>query len=194
MDRTEPPTARPRDRMRSGSPEDVPDLPGLAANERGLGHAVGSLVLRRRYGGTGAARWRRVRSLLGQRDGRRHAGLIAVHTRRVTSTRRVFDEPRIARTEDGLRAVAQADLELTRQNDDELAARRRMPVEEPSDRILTECNLCRCEAFRPVRRLREVDLLDVGLSISSGVQPKRRHRDLLGSQVARLTEIVTHDD
>ena len=43
---------------------------------------------------------------------------------------RVLDEPRVARAEHVLGAVAQTDLELAGENDDELTARCGVPVEE----------------------------------------------------------------
>src|SRR4029453_6855718 len=75
---------------------------------------------------------------LRQRNGRRYADLAAEDARRVALARRVLDEPRVTRAEYMLRSVAEADLELSGQNDDELAAWRGMPVEELAGRPLPE--------------------------------------------------------
>src|SRR5262245_59575592 len=89
-------------------------------------------------------------SLLLERNGRRHARHVAVDFRRVPLARRVLDQPGIAGTEDVLGAVAESDLELARQDDDELPARRRVPVLEVPDRTFPERDLGRGEAFAPV--------------------------------------------
>src|ERR1041384_5301052 len=68
---------------------------------------------------------------LRERNRRRDHRLVTDHARRVALPRGVLHEPRVTGTEHLLRAVAETDLELTRHDDDELAARRRMPVEEP---------------------------------------------------------------
>ena len=89
---------------------------------------------------------------LRQWDGRGHADLGAEDARRVPLARRVLDESGVARPEDVLGAVAEADLELPGKNDDELAARRRVPIEELAHRPLAERDLRRREPLQPVRR------------------------------------------
>ena len=59
-----------------------------------------------------------------------HARLVAVHARGMSFARGVLDQSRVTGAEDVLGAVAEADLELTGKDDDELPARRRMPVEK----------------------------------------------------------------
>src|SRR2546426_10264261 len=100
-------------------------------------------------------------SLARQRERRRHAGLVAEDSRGVALARRVLDQPGVAGAEDVLGAVAQADLELAVEDDDELAAWGWMPVEVLAERPLAERDLRRCEALRPLRRPAEVDRLDV---------------------------------
>src|SRR5437867_3930998 len=85
-----------------------------------------------------AAKCRRAGLLAGQRDRRGHAGLIAVHPGGVSAAARILDEARVAGAEDVLGPVAQPDLELARQDDDELAAWSRMPVQRPADGVLAE--------------------------------------------------------
>src|SRR5712691_2648947 len=99
-------------------------------------------------------------SKLRERDRRRHAGSVAEDARRMPPARRVLDQPGVARAEDVLSAVAQADLELAGEHDDELAARGRVPVEVLADRPLAETDLRRREPLRPVRCPAEVDRLD----------------------------------
>src|SRR5262245_37408682 len=92
-------------------------------------------------------------SLSRKRNGRGQTRLIAVHARGVAPPRRVLDQPRVARAEDPLRAIAEPDLELARQDDDELPPGRRVPVDESPNRILTKRDLSGGEAFAPVRSL-----------------------------------------
>src|SRR5256712_4814016 len=115
-------------------------------------------------------------SLLRQRDRRRHAGLVAQDSRGVALARRVLDQPGVAGAEDVLGAVAQADLELAGEDDDELAAWGRMPVEVLAERPLAERDLRRRQALRPLRHAPEVDRLDARLPIGARVESKRSHR------------------
>src|SRR6185369_16328478 len=92
--------------------------------------------------------------------------------------RGVFDESRVARSKHVLRAVTQADLELSRKDDHELTPRRRMPVEELAGRPLAEGDLARGQPLQPVRFRLELDLLDVRLLIGARVHPKCSHRFL----------------
>src|SRR5437016_9425130 len=117
-------------------------------------------------------------SLLRQGDRRRHAGLVAQDSRGVALARRVLDQPGVAGAEDVLSAVAQADLELAGEDDDELAARGRVPVEVLADRPLAETDLRRRQPLRPLRRPAEVDRLDARLPIGTRVEPERSHRGL----------------
>src|SRR6185369_4672645 len=116
-----------------------------------------------------------VTSLLGERNRRGHHGLLADHARGVALTGGVLDQARIAGTEHVLGAVAQPDLELAGQDDDELAARRRVPVEEPTHRPHAERDLRRRQSLQPVVLLLDVDLVDPPLSIRPRVQPERSH-------------------
>src|SRR5438093_9723738 len=115
---------------------------------------------------------------LRQRDGRRHADLVADHARGVPLARRVLDEPRVTRPKHVLRSVAQADLELSGENDHELTPRRRVPVEELAGGPLAERDLARGEPLQPVRLRLELDLLDVRLLIHARVHTKCPHRTL----------------
>src|SRR2546426_584689 len=115
-------------------------------------------------------------SLLSQRDRRRHANLVAQDSRGVALARRVLDQPGVAGAEDVLGAVAQADLELAGEDDDELAAWGRMPVEVLAERPLAERDLRRRQALRPLRHAPEVDRLDARLPIGARVESKRSHR------------------
>src|SRR5512145_1880081 len=124
---------------------------------------------------------------LRQRNGRRHADLVAENARRVTFARRVLDEPRVARAEDVLRAVAEADLELSGQNDDELAARRGMPVEELADRPLPKRDLAGRKPLEPVGLRLELDRLDVRLLVRARVQPVCPHHALRCPNVRTAT-------
>src|SRR2546428_115427 len=112
---------------------------------------------------------------LRQRNGRRHADLVAENARRVSLARRVLDESRVARAEHVLRAVAKADLELSGENDHELAARGRMPVEELAGGPLPKRDLTRGEPLQPVGLGLEVDRLDVRLLVRARVQPECPH-------------------
>src|SRR5437867_5928313 len=105
-----------------------------------------------------------------ERDRRGDHRLVADDARGVAFPRGVLDEPRVAGTEHLRGAVAETDLELTRHDDDELPARRRMPVEKTAHRPLAERDLRRRESLLPVRRLAEVDRLDVRLAIGPGVE------------------------
>src|SRR4026207_2579765 len=73
-----------------------------------------------------------VTSLLGERNRRGRRGLLAARARGVALTGGVLGEARSAGTEHVLGAVAQPDRELAGQDDDELAARRRVPGGEPT--------------------------------------------------------------
>src|SRR6267143_3698452 len=115
---------------------------------------------------------------LGQGHGRRHADLTTEDARGVPLARRVLDESGVTRSEHVLRAVAQTDLELPGENDDELAAGGRMPVEELARRPLPERDLIRRKALQPVGLRLELDVLDVRLPVSACVEPERAHRVL----------------
>src|SRR5439155_3941004 len=110
-----------------------------------------------------------------ERECRVHADLGAEDARSVSLARRLLDESGVARSEDVLGAVTEADLELTGQNDDALAPRRRVPVEELPDRPFAERDLSGREPLEPVRLRLEVDLLDVRLLVCSREQPERPH-------------------
>src|SRR5262249_15440887 len=101
-----------------------------------------------------------VSSRLREWDRGRHDGLPADHARGVSLPGGVVDEAGVAGTEDVLGAIAQADLEPARQDDDELTARRRMPVEESPDRPYAERDLRGRPPVEPVRLLGDVDRLD----------------------------------
>src|ERR687887_2016675 len=114
-------------------------------------------------------------SLLGERDGGRHDGNVADDARGVALTGRVLDQPRVPGAEHVLGAVAEADLELALQDDDELPARRRVPVERPADRPDVEGDLRRGQALEPVGLLVDVDPVDAPLPVGAGVEPERSH-------------------
>src|SRR2546425_8960669 len=97
---------------------------------------------------------------LGERDRDRDAGSVAEDARGVPPACRVLDQPGVARAEDALSAVAQADLELAGEHDDELAARGRVPVEVLADRPLAETDLRRRQPLRPLPCPAEVDQLE----------------------------------
>src|SRR5215510_2449239 len=120
----------------------------------------------------------------GQRDGRRHTDLVADDARGVPLARRVLDEPRVARSKHVLGAVAQADLELSGENDHELTARRRVPVEKLPGGPLAERDLAGGEPLEPVGLRFELDPLDVRLLVGARVHSKCPHRILPISQAA----------
>src|SRR5882724_1627341 len=91
-----------------------------------------------------------VTSLLGERNGRGHHGILADDARGVALAGGVLHETRIAGTEDVLGAVAQPDLELALQDHDELPPRRRVPVQEPPDRPDAERDLRGRQPLEPV--------------------------------------------
>src|SRR5207247_4782374 len=68
-------------------------------------------------------------------------------------------------------AVTTADLELPRENDDELSARRRVPVEEPVLRPDAERDLRGRQTLEPVGLLLDVDRLEMRLPVRPGVEP-----------------------
>src|SRR2546422_2230760 len=117
-------------------------------------------------------------SLLRQRDRRRHANLVSQDLGGVALARRSLDQPGVAGAEDVLGAVAQADLELAGEDDDELTAWGRMPVEVLAERPLAERDLRSRQALRPLRHAPEVDRLDARLPIGARVESKRLHGDL----------------
>src|ERR1700693_5391121 len=92
--------------------------------------------------------------------------------------RRVLEQARVARAEEMLGAVSQADLELAGEDDDELPLRRRMPVDETPDRVLPEGDLRRRQALAPIGRPGEWNRLDVRLAVSARVQSEQSHRCL----------------
>src|SRR5262249_44274914 len=118
-----------------------------------------------------------------------HADLGAEHARGVPLARRVLDEPGITGTEHVLRAIAQADLELARENDRKLPAGGRVPVQELAGRPFSERDLARGETFQPVGLRLEIDLLDVGLLIGARGQPECPHHGLLARSTNKLDEI-----
>src|SRR5438876_1164598 len=123
---------------------------------------------------------------LGQGHGRRHADLITENARGVPLARRVLDESGVTRSEHVLRAVAQTDFELPGENDDELAAGGRMPVEEPARRPLPERDLIRRKALQPVGlRLAPVTII----AHSLGGQVALRYAGIYPDTVARLVAI-----
>src|SRR6184192_1662020 len=83
----------------------------------------------------------------------------------------VLDQARVAGTEHLRAAVAAADLELPRENDDELPTRRRVPVAEPVLGPDAERDLRGRQALEPVALLLDVDRLDVRLPVCAGVEP-----------------------
>src|SRR6266508_4108236 len=109
---------------------------------------------------------------------RRSSDLVAENARRVALAGRVLNESRVARAEDVLGPVAQTDLELPGKNDDELAARRGVPVDELAHRPLAERDLIRRKPLQPVGLGLELDLLDVCLLVGARIQPECAHRAL----------------
>src|SRR5690348_17245769 len=99
-------------------------------------------------------------------------------SRGVAAARRVLDQPRVTGAEDVLGPISQADLELAGENDDELAAGRRMPVEITADRILTKRDSGRRQTLSPFRGFRQINRLDVGFSIDARVEAERSHHVL----------------
>src|SRR5690349_2220931 len=71
--------------------------------------------------------------LLRERNGGGHHRDVAHDLGGVTLAGGVLDQARVAGTEHVLGAVAEPDLELALQDDDELAARCRVPVERAAD-------------------------------------------------------------
>jgi hypothetical protein len=116
--------------------------------------------------------------MVAQRDGRRHARHGALDPRGVALARDVLDQPRVARAEDVRGAVAEADLELAGEDDDELAPRRGVPVDEVAHRALAERDLGGVEALGPLGRARDVDGLDVRVAVGTGIEAERSHRVL----------------
>src|SRR5712664_3429160 len=106
------------------------------------------------------------------------ARLAAVHAGGVALAGDVLDQAGVARTEQVLRAVAQPDLELAREDDHELAPGRGMPVDEVADRALAERDLGGREPLGPGRRAGEIDRFDVGLAVAAGVEPECLHDGL----------------
>src|SRR5437899_7406323 len=115
---------------------------------------------------------------LRQRNGRRHADLVAEDACGVSVAGRVLDEASVTRAEYVLRAVAQADLELPGEDDHELTARRGVPVEKLPGGPLAKRDLARGKPLQPIGLRLEVDRLDVRLLIRARVQPKCPHRIL----------------
>src|SRR5437867_772574 len=83
----------------------------------------------------------------------------------------VLDQARVAGTEYLRAAVTAADLELPRENDDELSARRRVPVEEAVLRPDAERDLRGRQTLEPVGLLLDVDRLEMRLPVRPGVEP-----------------------
>src|SRR4029453_17065303 len=117
--------------------------------------------------------WRSPRSLLLKGDRGRHARHVPVDFRGVPLPRGVLDEPGVTGAEDVLGSVAQPDLQLARENDHELPARRRMPVLEIPDRALPEGYLGGGQPLAPVRGLGQRDGLDMGLPVGAGIEPEQ---------------------
>src|SRR3989442_14599114 len=92
------------------------------------------------------------------------------HTGRVPLARRVLDQSRVAGAEHVLPAVPQADLELPGEDDHELAARGRMPVEELSDRPDAERDLRGRQPLRPLPCSSQVDRLALRVPIGPRVK------------------------
>src|SRR5262245_37846006 len=118
----------------------------------------------------------RLASLLREGNRRGQTRLIAVHAGGVTAARRVLDQSRVAGPEDVLRAIPEPDLELTGEDDHELTARRRVPVDEAADRVLAVRDLRGRQALAPLGSLGELDRVDVRLAVSPRVQSKESHR------------------
>src|SRR5438128_7771720 len=110
-----------------------------------------------------------------QRDRRGHAALVAEDARGVTLARGVLDQARVAGAEDMLGPVAQPDLELAGEDDHELSARRRVPVDVATDRPVAERDLGRGQAGRPLLGLGQIDRLDVRLPVGPRVESVRSH-------------------
>src|SRR5204863_9017212 len=116
-----------------------------------------------------------LRLLLDERNGGGHDRDLADDPRGVALAGRVLDQPCVAGAEHVLGAVAQADLELPLQDDHELPARRRVPVEEAADRPHAERDLRGRQSLEPVGLLVDVDRLDAPLPVGAGVEPERSH-------------------
>src|SRR6266536_170177 len=114
-------------------------------------------------------------SLLLKGNGRRHARHAPVDFRGVPLPRGVLDQPGVAGAEDVLGAVAQPDLEPTRENDDELTARGRMPVLEVPGRAFPEGYLRGGQPLAPIRSLGQGNGLDMGLPVGACIKPEQRH-------------------
>src|ERR1700716_2967386 len=69
-------------------------------------------------------------TLVGEGNRRGDSGDIAYHARRMALAGQVFGEVDVARAEAVHTAITKPDLDLATQRDDELAAGRRMPIDE----------------------------------------------------------------
>src|SRR5262245_27596185 len=136
--------------------------------------ACGCLGARRILAGIGSSP-----SLLRERNGRGQAGLIAHRARGVSLAGGVLHQAGVAGAEDVLGAIAEPDLQLAGEDDDELPARRGMPVERPAHRPLAERDLGGRQPLLPVRHLAELDRLDVRMPVAARVESERPHRCLL---------------
>src|SRR5262245_7885544 len=74
-----------------------------------------------------------------------------------------------------LGAVAQADLELAGEDDDELTTRGGMPVLKSPWGLAAKGNVCGRQTRSPLCCLGQVDGLDVGLTVCTSVKAKCTH-------------------
>lgn len=112
--------------------------------------------------------------LLGQRHNRRQHRT-ANRTGRMTLSGCVFDKPGIARAKTSYGPITQANFQGARQNNHILPLWRRMPVNELIGREFAKCN-----GFRRLRRGEDrvrgqALVLEVGLPVTTGIQPKNCH-------------------
>src|SRR2546425_6355380 len=123
---------------------------------------------------------------VGQRDGNRQSRLIADHARRVAFAREVFGQSHVTGTVAMHGAVAQADLDFAGQGDDELPARRVVPVGEVAGLRRAEHDALGRLHGRQLRVRGEIQLVDVGLAVFPGIEPNHVHARVSSYETRRI--------
>jgi hypothetical protein len=113
--------------------------------------------------------------LVGQRNGRGDSGNIANDARCVALAGQILCEVDVTRSEAVHTSIAEPNLDFAAQGDDELAAWRRMPVDEVARLSAAEDNADRVLQAGKLRMRVEVHRLEVSLTIGAGVQTTNVH-------------------
>jgi hypothetical protein len=114
-------------------------------------------------------------ALPGHMDCHCQVGFVAECACGVTTTGGILHQARITGPESPERPIAEADFQLSREDNHPLPTRGRMPIDELLGRELLQPNARCCLDLPELRMVLWLQLVDVGFTISTGIQPIYPH-------------------